>query len=335
MTQTKSPSIKEFDWKLWLVDNLYRGVEPELLKNYLVSQGLKATSVQHELNALGSNPAFRAAGRFIHAARRIQSIDARMRRLEAYRKPFTIERKSGLSVEAFYRDYVAANTPVILTDVIQQWPALQRWTPAYLREKFGNERVQIMTGRDADPSYMPNQDKHMSEISMATYVDMVEQNSPTNDFYMVARNRNLEKETMQALRDDLQPLPAIMAPDSRPDSYLLWFGPAGTRTPLHHDPNSVLFCQIYGRKRYWMVQPGEMSLILNEDGFYSPIDVEAPDLNRYPELQSARVHTFEIAPGEALFIPQGWWHQVRSLDIAISVTLDEFRKPGDPALAGG
>lgn len=324
---TQAPHIKDTNWKYWLVENIFRGVPADYLQAHLVKQGLSASSVQHELNALNSNQAFQAAANYVHAVRRIKSLQDRAQKLAAYRPTFEIQRRSGVTVEEFYRNYYASGTPVILTDVTKAWPALQKWTPEYLRETVGDARIQIMTGRNADPQYEKNKDAHMSEVSMKTYVDMVLQHGPTNDFYMVARNRNLEKDGLQPLLADFQPLPAIMSPDSRPDSFLMWFGPAGTVTPLHHDPNGVFFCQVYGRKRYWMVRPDELSLLMSEDGYYSPVNAADPDLRRFPDFEGARVHTFDVGPGDAVFLPMGWWHQVESLDVSISVTLDEFRKP--------
>ena len=33
---------------------------------------------------------------------------------------------------------------------------------------------------------------------------------------------------------------------------------------------------------------------------------------------------FTIGPGETLFIPNGWWHTARSLDMTISVAFDRL-----------
>jgi hypothetical protein len=318
-------TIAQADWKQWLADNMLRGVPPEHLREVLVREGLKPGPVQHELNALQSHPAMRAAQRYVHAVRRVHSLQQRQERLASYAPgPTTIERRAGVTREEFYRRYVATGTPVVLTDATAGWPA---WTPADLRAKVGDTRVQVMLGRDSDPRYQQNQDQHMVEMAFDRYVDLVERAGVTNDFYMVARNRNLEK--LEPLLAELKPVPAVMAPDSPPSSYLLWFGPAGTRTPAHHDPNGLLFCQVYGRKRFWLVKPDELSLILGEEGYYAAIDLANPDLARFPDFAGAKVHQLEVGPGDALFLPVGWWHQVLALDPSISVTLDQFLRPED------
>ncbi len=37
----------------------------------------------------------------------------------------------------------------------------------------------------------------------------------------------------------------------------------------------------------------------------------------------------EIGPGDALFLPIGWWHHVEALDVSISVSFTNFAADND------
>jgi ribosomal protein L16 Arg81 hydroxylase len=39
-----------------------------------------------------------------------------------------------------------------------------------------------------------------------------------------------------------------------------------------------------------------------------------------------------LEPGEFIFIPIGWWHWVKSLDVSISLSFKNFRVPGKPVV---
>jgi len=43
------------------------------------------------------------------------------------------------------------------------------------------------------------------------------------------------------------------------------------------------------------------------------------------------VHIYDVLlePGEILFLPLAWWHQVKSLDFSVSATYTNFVWPND------
>lgn len=53
---------------------------------------------------------------------------------------------------------------------------------------------------------------------------------------------------------------------------------------------------------------------------YSPIDTLNPDLAKYPFFADVVMLQAILEPGDMLYIPQGWWHDIRSLDPSISVS---------------
>lgn len=54
--------------------------------------------------------------------------------------------------------------------------------------------------------------------------------------------------------------------------------------------------------------------------FFSQMDVEKPDLAKFPLFASAHVYDCVVDAGESLFIPKQFWHHVRSLDPSISIS---------------
>ena len=115
-----------------------------------------------------------------------------------------------------------------------------------------------------------------------------------------------------------------------------WFGPAGTVTPLHHDTLMLFHTQVVGRKRWRFVSPLEWSRVYNLRNVFSEVDLERPDLERYPAFADATVLEVVVEPGETMFLPLGWWHQVTSLDVSLSFSYSCLAVPNhfdypDPA----
>ncbi len=44
----------------------------------------------------------------------------------------------------------------------------------------------------------------------------------------------------------------------------------------------------------------------------SPVDIAAPDLERFPRFSGARRMACVLRPGDVLFMPAFWWHEVQS-----------------------
>ena len=50
----------------------------------------------------------------------------------------------------------------------------------------------------------------------------------------------------------------------------------------------------------------------------SPFDPEAPDFDTFPLARHAQMIECIVNPGELLFVPAGWFHQVRALTCSLS-----------------
>ena len=113
---------------------------------------------------------------------------------------------------------------------------------------------------------------------------------------------------------------------------MIWIGPAGTVTSLHHDLTNNFIAQFVGRKRIKLLPASEVGKVYNNRHVFSEIaDLDDPglDLARYPRLAAARAYEGVLEPGEILFMPIAWWHQVTSLDFSVTITYTNFLWPND------
>ncbi|HTN89926.1 MAG TPA: cupin-like domain-containing protein [Sorangium sp.] len=308
------------EWWRWATENLLRGVAEGLVSEQLQAAGVSGAQARELISAIVGSPIFLAARPFARAARQHEMLARLQQRMAAAaRDPTEIPRRSGVSAAELRDVYVAGNIPVILTDVVTRWPAFGRWTPAYLSETFGDVVVDVTTGRLSDPDYDMYAARHTESTSLRDFVARIEAaRTETNDFYMVANNRVLERTRLGALLSDVVLPDGYCAAQRLLGSSALWLGPAGTVTPLHYDTSNILFGQVYGRKRYRMIAPFETSLFEGARAMYAARDPEQGSMD--PVL----VKDVVLEPGEALFIPVGWWHHVRALDASISLGINSF-----------
>jgi hypothetical protein len=125
----------------------------------------------------------------------------------------------------------------------------------------------------------------------------------------------------------------------------LWVGNRVT-TATHFDMSDNVHCVVAGAKRFTFFPPDQLPNL-----YVGPLDmmwaglptslvkVAAPDLERYPRFAQAWAvaEGADLEPGDAVFIPNLWWHNVESLE-AVNVSVnywwfDGTRGGGEPFAA--
>lgn len=108
----------------------------------------------------------------------------------------------------------------------------------------------------------------------------------------------------------------------------VWLGTAGTVTALHYDNDDNFLAQVAGFKYVRLYAASEAKRLYattaprgdGHDGdSFSPVRVEAPNLEAHPDFAEAPFEEVILGPGDMLFIPRGVWHYVRSLTTSVSV----------------
>jgi hypothetical protein len=243
-----------------------------------------------------------------------------------------IERRSGLGRDEFLERYYAVNRPVILTGEMADWPARLLWTPDYLKTAIGSQPIEFQGGRAGVAGFERDKDAHRRVAPFNSFIDALMRPGSENDLYLTAYNSPGNAQALSVLNRDLGLLDKFLDQQDGVAGGMFWIGPAGTLTALHHDLTNNLIAQIVGRKRIRMSPASEVGRIYNDHHVFSEIsDLEAPDLDpiRHPRLAELRFYDVLLEPGEILFVPVGWWHQVKSLDFSVTVTFTNFHWRND------
>jgi hypothetical protein len=325
----------EFALRSWAVENLMLGVSLADLEKSLSRRGISATTddVRSLSNLRGSGAVgavFSAGERLGQRLRKLESllaIQAGLSRLSP--NGIKVEKRKRLSRNEFLQGFYAANQPVILTGMMGRWPAMRKWSLEYFERKWGNEPVEVMMNRNLSEHPDINMNRLKSKVLLKDYLRMVKTGGQTDNYYLVASNFLLNDPRFCSLHEDFEPFPAYLDSDNRTAPYgcSFWLGPAGTVTKLHHDAVNIMFCQVKGRKEFILFSPQQTPVLYNHRGVYSAVDCEHPDTLAYPLFKNAQRIRVVLKPGEALFIPVGWWHFVKALDVSISLSFTNFLFP--------
>jgi hypothetical protein len=244
----------------------------------------------------------------------------------------------------FRDEIVPRNAPAVLRGVVARWPlieaALQSPDAAarYLKEHDQGRPVETFRGgADIDGRffYGPNvqgRNFHRAQQSLSQLIDeLLSERSAARPRALYAGAVPIPHLSQRFVSDNsLQ----LLAPSIMPR---IWIGNA-TTIPAHFDMSANIACVAAGQRRFTLFPPEQVAnLYVGPLDFTlagqpsSLVDIDSPDLERYPRFAVAREHAqlAQLGPGDAIYIPPLWWHHVRSLDtfnVLINYWWDEAPK---------
>jgi hypothetical protein len=209
---------------------------------------------------------------------------------------------------AAFRARAAAGLPFLMAGVVKRWP-LCALTPQELRERFGEVAVRARVGDYVATAFAA--DRAMQDMSLREYLDISA--APASDLPPYVGNLELRE------LNGMCHWPAYFEKMGPPR---FWLGPARTVTPLHCDYDDNIFAQIWGTKRIFLAPPHHDAFLYTREAnpvlFGSPFDPEAPDYEAFPLARQAAIAEVVVHPGDMLYVPAGWYHQVRALSFSLS-----------------
>ena len=101
----------------------------------------------------------------------------------------------------------------------------------------------------------------------------------------------------------------------------LWIGNQ-SRVAAHFDFPRNIACCVIGQRRFTLFPPDQVANLYVGPWDLTPagqpismVDFENPDYDRFPGFAEAEANAVvtELTPGDVIYIPNMWWHQVESL----------------------
>lgn len=242
--------------------------------------------------------------------------------------PRTPER-SGTDGAAFAKDIVPAFRPVVLRGIAADWPAVAQGAqgPVVLAKYLHG----FTRATQVEAWFAPRE-----QDGRFDYADGLTGFGFAREQVGIGR---LFAMLMQSLEDPQAPriyagalplrahFPGLLAEadtgliDVDEDTLVsLWLG-NGARTAAHWDLPQNLAVTIAGTRRFTLFPPEQVANLYVGpiDGTLagqptSLVDIDAPDLARFPRYADAYAHAqvAELGPGDALYVPSMWWHHVHS-----------------------
>ncbi|MEE8614099.1 MAG: cupin-like domain-containing protein, partial [Roseateles sp.] len=219
-------------------------------------------------------------------------------------------------------------TPVLLRGAVSHWPAVRAGLGSPLgicgylaRFDRGVEVIATKTRAAARGVMGYNDDLTdfafvKARMPLAEFMAHLDAYRSADNAPAIAAQCAKVSEVIPGFLDE-NPMPAL--PGVVPN---FWLGNALT-VPVHHDHPYNLACVVAGRRRFTLFPPEQVSNLyigpLEHTSSGAPISVvhpQAPDFERYPRyrLALAAAQVAEMGPGDALYIPPLWFHQVEALE---------------------
>ena len=232
-------------------------------------------------------------------------------------RAMALVRVNGMDHKTFQNDYLKQNKPVVITGLMEDWPALEKWSFDFFQQRAPDLSVYVEEGNVMQDA------THFREVRFGDFVNSLVQTNGQSPADRVAYLSIFN--IFDAFPDLASDVDFSLLTNLKLRSRIKgWIGPQGTVTGYHIDWADNIFAQIQGRKLIKLIAPADSPCMYPSSKFdpgalLSQVNADAHDFSRFPLYLKARPRYVILEPGEMLFIPRGWWHYVRSLDPSISV----------------
>jgi len=209
--------------------------------------------------------------------------------------------------------------------------APSKWTPAYLSSVVDDHPIKIHVSPVAQMDFLKKNFLYktlpFNEFVKRCSLEVQDKYfcAPDEKYYLRSLGLDPRKDTAD-IRTQFPDLARdinfpVLFPENKFFSSVFRISSAGTQLWTHYDVMDNMLIQVTGRKRVVLFPPEDVLKMYMVGDKSEIIDIDHVDSERYPLFKGVDWYECVLVPGDVLFIPALWFHNVTALDFAVSVNV--------------
>lgn len=228
--------------------------------------------------------------------------------------------------EEVFRHVSTGNKPVILRNC-SFGECFSKWNLNYLTDKLSDDTIVIHESNCSNLNFLEKNFNYRtcSFKEFSQQVNQQFQSETNNCVYLRSTNRNPRSKKPARIEDDFSDISCDLKPPSfipfGPENKLyhssvLRIASSNIQIWTHFDLYDNILCQVIGTKRVILFPPedtkylyikGDKSLVNNFDSWDRCLE-------EFPLVKKTKPYKCILQPGESLFIPSLWWHNIKTVN---------------------
>lgn len=241
-----------------------------------------------------------------------------------------VPRLRGVSPEQFLEQLYPQRKPLVL-EGLDLGPCTSRWTVDYLSRAVGTKEVKIHVSAVAQMDFISKNfvyrslpfNKLVQRAAEETHKEFFI--SEDEKYYL----RSLGEDPRKDVADIRQQFPSLGGDIKFPAffkeeqffSSVFRISSPGLQLWTHYDVMDNFLIQVTGKKRVTLFSPRDAHYLYLSGSKSEVLNIDSPDLDKYPLFPKARRYECSLEAGDVLFIPALWFHNVTSEAFGVGVNV--------------
>ncbi|KAM6175587.1 tRNA wybutosine-synthesizing protein 5 [Erethizon dorsatum] len=241
-----------------------------------------------------------------------------------------VPRLEGVSAEHFMQHLYPQRKPLVLKG-LDLGPCTSKWTVDYLSHTGGTREVKIHVAAVAQMDFISKNFVYrtlpFNKLVQRAAEEKHEEFFISEDekYYL----RSLGEDPRKDVADIRKQFPLLEGDIKFPKffkeeqffSSVFRISSPGLQLWTHYDVMDNFLIQVTGKKRITLFSPRDAQYLYLSGSKSEVLNIDNPDLAKYPLFSKARRHECSLEAGDVLFIPALWFHNVISEEFGVGVNI--------------